>query len=175
MACRLFAVGMIILSIFYGASAALAGSKTWTHAEGIPTCLSCKTSLSKLKETATKIESKSSCRTFKGEASYYGKGDGFEGKLTANQETFRPNGLTAAHRTLAFDTYVYVTNLKNGKTVKVRINDRGPYADNRILDLSYGAALKIGLSEKEGTTMVKVSTCGKVKKFKTPPPNGQVS
>lgn len=80
-----------------------------------------------------------------GNASYYGVGDGTHGNRTANGETFNAYGLTAAHKTLRFGTCLLVTNLRNNKTVKVRVNDRGPYAGDRILDLSYGAAKVIGL------------------------------
>lgn len=88
-----------------------------------------------------------------GVASYYG--DGFHGKKTANGETFNKNALTAAHRTLPFDTRVRVTNLTNGKKVTVRINDRGPYADGRIIDLSEKAGKKIGLGAT-GTATVRL-------------------
>jgi rare lipoprotein A len=79
----------------------------------------------------------------KGIASWYGPN--FHGKLTANGEKYDMNGLTAAHRTLPFNTIVKVKNLDNGQSVKVRINDRGPYAKNRIIDLSKKAARKIGM------------------------------
>ena len=88
-----------------------------------------------------------------GIASYYGKG--FNGKKTANGEIFNKNTLTAAHRTLAFGTKVRVTNLSNGKKVTVRINDRGPYAKGRIIDLSEAAGKKIGL-DISGTARVKL-------------------
>jgi rare lipoprotein A len=67
------------------------------------------------------------------------------GKKTANGESFKPAGLSAAHRTLPFNTTVLVTNLKNHKSVKVRINDRGPFIKGRLIDLSQGAAKAIGL------------------------------
>jgi rare lipoprotein A len=75
-----------------------------------------------------------------GLASYYKMG-----KRTANGERYDPNGLTAAHRTLPFGTKVLVTNLGNGKSVIVRINDRGPFSRKRVLDLSFGAAKIVGL------------------------------
>lgn len=78
-----------------------------------------------------------------GEASYYGAA--FAGRPTANGETFDPALLTAAHRTLPFGTKLRVTNTKNGRSVVVRVNDRGPYADNRVLDLSRSAAERIGM------------------------------
>ena len=75
-----------------------------------------------------------------GKASWYKSG-----YKTANGERFKPNGLTAAHRTLPFGTRVRVKNLKNGKSVVVRINDRGPFHKSRIIDVSQGAAKRIGL------------------------------
>jgi rare lipoprotein A len=68
-------------------------------------------------------------------------------RLTANGERFQPLGLTAAHRKLPFGTKLKVTNLKNGKSVLVRVNDRGPFIKGRILDLSLGAAKVIGLNK----------------------------
>lgn len=76
-------------------------------------------------------------------ASWYGPN--FHGKLTANGEKYNMHGLTAAHRTLPFNTIVKVKNLDNGESINVRINDRGPYAKNRIIDLSKRAARKIGM------------------------------
>ena len=78
-----------------------------------------------------------------GVASWYGPN--FDGKLTANGEIYDMYGLTAAHRTLPFNSIVQVTNLNNGKSIAVRINDRGPYAKNRIIDLSKKAADKIDM------------------------------
>lgn len=78
-----------------------------------------------------------------GVASWYGPG--FHGQPTANGETYDQNELTAAHRTLPFNTVVRVVNLDNGRSVNVRINDRGPYASNRVIDLSYAAAREIGM------------------------------
>lgn len=78
-----------------------------------------------------------------GVASWYGPG--FDGKRTASGEHFNQNHLTAAHRTLPFGSIVRVKNLQNGKTVDVRINDRGPFAKGRIIDLSAAAAREIGL------------------------------
>ena len=81
-----------------------------------------------------------------GKASQYGLGDGYHGKKTASGEIFDTYSLTAAHRTLEFGTIVRVTNLENGKSVIVRINDRGPFVKGRIIDLSYRAQKDIGLS-----------------------------
>lgn len=89
-----------------------------------------------------------------GEASYYGTG--FEGNLTANGEVFDPSQLTAAHRTLAMGSRVRVTNPKNGESVIVRINDRGPFHGNRVIDLSVAAAREIGLI-RSGTGRVQLA------------------
>lgn len=78
-----------------------------------------------------------------GVSSWYGPN--FDGKLTANGEVYDMHGVTAAHRTLPFGTILLVENLDNGKTVQVRVNDRGPYAKNRIIDLSRGAAEQIDM------------------------------
>lgn len=88
-----------------------------------------------------------------GVASWYGPN--FHGKLTANGETYNMHGLTAAHRTLPFDTIVKVKNLDNGQSVEVRINDRGPYAKDRIIDLSKEAARKIDMLNS-GTARVEL-------------------
>ena len=78
-----------------------------------------------------------------GKASFYA--DKFEGRTTASGEKYRHNKLTAAHKTLPFGTKVKVTNLSNGQSVKVRINDRGPFVQGRIIDLSKKAAKKIDM------------------------------
>lgn len=88
-----------------------------------------------------------------GVASWYGSK--FHGKLTANGETYNMNDMTAAHRSLPFNTIVKVTNLDNGKSVRVRINDRGPYVDNRIIDLSREAARRIDM-ENAGVANVRI-------------------
>lgn len=88
-----------------------------------------------------------------GHASYYAAK--FDGRKTANGEIFSNKKLTAAHRTLPFGTIVKVTNVKNNKSVVVRINDRGPYAKNRIIDLSHAAADSLGIIHA-GWAMVKV-------------------
>ncbi|HLI23268.1 MAG TPA: septal ring lytic transglycosylase RlpA family protein [Stellaceae bacterium] len=88
-----------------------------------------------------------------GIASWYG--EQFHGKYTANGEIFDLNQLTAAHRTLPMPTIVRVTNLENGRSIEVRINDRGPYARGRIIDLSRRAAQLLGF-EAQGTAKVRV-------------------
>ncbi|MFO7629393.1 MAG: septal ring lytic transglycosylase RlpA family protein [Prochlorococcaceae cyanobacterium] len=82
-------------------------------------------------------------RVNSGEASWYGPG--FFGNRTANGEVFRPGTMTAAHRTLPFGTMVKVTNLRNGRSATVRINDRGPFHGGRIIDLAHGAAQQLGV------------------------------
>jgi rare lipoprotein A len=78
-----------------------------------------------------------------GQASWYG--EKFHGRPTASGETFDQNALTAAHRNLPFGSVVGVTNMRNGKSVKVRINDRGPFVRGRVIDLSRRAADQIGM------------------------------
>lgn len=77
-----------------------------------------------------------------GKASWYG--DAHHGRKTASGETFDMNALTAAHRTLPLGTRVLVTNLANGRSIEVRINDRGPRVSDRIIDLSFAAARALG-------------------------------
>ncbi|WAN69799.1 septal ring lytic transglycosylase RlpA family protein [Moorena producens JHB] len=89
----------------------------------------------------------------RGIASWYGSA--FHGRRTASGERFNQYALTAAHRTLRFGTRVKVTNLRNGRSVIVRINDRGPYVRGRIIDLSRGAARIIGLV-RSGTGSVRI-------------------
>jgi rare lipoprotein A len=91
--------------------------------------------------------------TLEGVASYYA--DDYHGKVTSNGEVFNMNDLTAAHRTFPFGTNVRVTNLENKKTVIVRINDRGPFKDGRIIDLSLAAARELDLV-RNGTARVKL-------------------
>ncbi len=90
-----------------------------------------------------------------GKASHYGMGDGFHGRKTASGEIFDRNKLTAAHRTLPFGTLCRVTNRSNGRQAVVRINDRGPFVEGRIIDLSWAAAKRIG-ADRAGVVNVKV-------------------
>ncbi|WP_219848151.1 MULTISPECIES: septal ring lytic transglycosylase RlpA family protein [Psychrobacter] len=90
------------------------------------------TSVSKFKQT--------------GLASWYGRQ--FHGRKTASGDVFDMNGLTAAHRSLPLNCYVKVTNKDNGKSVVVKVNDRGPFHGNRVMDLSYGAAKQLGIASK---------------------------
>ncbi|MCY7421998.1 MAG: septal ring lytic transglycosylase RlpA family protein [Chitinophagaceae bacterium] len=92
--------------------------------------------------------------TESGKASFYA--DKFKGRQTASGEIFRQNKRTAAHKSLPFGSRVKVTNLTNGKTVKVRINDRGPFVAGRIIDLSKKAARKLNMINA-GVASVKIS------------------
>ena len=92
-------------------------------------------------------------KIYKGVASWYGPN--FHGKLTANGEVYDQYGVTAAHKELPLNTIARVTNLDNNKSIILRINDRGPYAKNRILDCSYGAAKKLDFLN-QGTANVKI-------------------
>jgi rare lipoprotein A len=91
----------------------------------------------------------------RGVASWYGPG--FHKVLTSTGERYDMYGMTAAHKTLPLPAYVRVTNLQNGRSVVVRVNDRGPFVGNRIIDLSYAAAAKLGML-RNGTAMVDVRT-----------------
>lgn len=91
--------------------------------------------------------------TLEGVASYYAHE--FHGRLTSNGETFDMHSLTAAHRTLPFGTQVRVTNLENNRTVMVRINDRGPFKEGRIIDLAMGAAKELDMI-RNGTARVRL-------------------
>lgn len=97
--------------------------------------------------------------TQNGVASWYGPD--FHGRLTANGEVYDMHGLTAAHKSLPFDTVVEVENLDNGRTVHVRINDRGPFVRGRVIDLSYTAAEKIDMIGP-GTARVRLRVIGAV-------------
>jgi rare lipoprotein A len=90
----------------------------------------------------------------RGVASWYGKK--FHGRPTSSQEPYDMYGMTAAHKTLPLPTYVRVRNLKNNRSIVVRVNDRGPFVDNRIIDLSYSAAIKLDMV-KDGTGLVELT------------------
>ncbi len=109
---------------------------------------------SKLSPTAKqKKAAKAESKPFQvGNASWYGKQ--FHGKTTASGEDFDMFEFTAAHRTLPLGTFVKVTNLKNGKWIIVRVNDRGPYVGNRIMDLSYSAARMLNF--RDGVERVRI-------------------
>ena len=99
------------------------------------------TTNSSFSEKKIKSKSKTNKNELKGVSSWYGPN--FHGNLTANGEVYDMYGVTAAHKTLPYNTVVRVTNEDNGKSIILRINDRGPYAKGRILDCSYGAAKKL--------------------------------
>lgn len=88
-----------------------------------------------------------------GEASWYGQR--FHGRPTASGERFNMHALTAAHRKLPLGSKVRVTNLENDRSVVVKVNDRGPYAKGRIIDVSYGAAKRLGMVDS-GTARVEI-------------------
>jgi rare lipoprotein A len=90
-----------------------------------------------------------------GHASWYGPG--FHGRRTANGEIFNTNALTAAHRTLPFGTRVRVVNEKTGRSVIVRINDRGPFIGGRVIDLARGAAQQIGMAGVATVSLYRLS------------------
>lgn len=102
-----------------------------------------------------------------GMASWYGTK--FHGQPTSSREPYDMYAMTAAHKHLPIPSYAKVTNLENGKTTVVRINDRGPFAHNRIIDLSYAAATKLGILGK-GTARVKVEAID-TSKHPNPPPS----
>jgi rare lipoprotein A len=108
-----------------------------------------------------------------GIASWYGSD--FHNRKTANGETFNMNALTAAHTTLPLPSYVRVTNLENSRSLILRVNDRGPFVDNRLIDVSRRGAQLLGF-EKRGTTRVRVEVVDgpnatiQVAKSETPPP-----
>lgn len=91
----------------------------------------------------------------KGQASYYG--GRFHNRKTSNGERYNMHSMTAAHTTLPFNTRLQVKNVKNGRTVVVRVNDRGPFHNGRIIDLSYAAARRLGISS---TSTVEIKALG---------------
>lgn len=121
----------MIVAVFIGASPALSAKETRHHPSSAI----------------------SHAKPIVGVASFYG--GKFQGKRTASGEIFNANAMTAAHRSLPFGTLIMVTNLRNGQSVVVRVNDRGPHVRGRIIDLSKAAAKKIGLGHA-GSTRVKL-------------------
>lgn len=95
-----------------------------------------------------------------GVASWYGPG--FHGRRTSSGETYDQYAMTAAHKSLPLPTYAEVTNLNNGKSIIVKINDRGPFHDNRVIDLSYSAATRLGIVTR-GTGLVEVRAIDPIK------------
>jgi rare lipoprotein A len=103
----------------------------------------------------------------RGVASWYGPG--FHASTTSNGERYDMYAMSAAHKTLPLPAYVQVTNLRNGRSVVVRVNDRGPFKDGRIIDLSYTAASRLDML-KDGTTFVEVRALTPEQKTKPPAP-----
>ncbi|MGH8596470.1 MAG: septal ring lytic transglycosylase RlpA family protein [Gammaproteobacteria bacterium] len=107
----------------------------------------------------------------RGIASLYGPD--FHGGLTSSRETYDMYQLSAAHKVLPLPTWVEVTNLENGRKAVVRVNDRGPFKDNRVIDLSYAAALKLDVV-KTGTAFVEIRTIESAPMAKTTPAQSAV-
>lgn len=113
--------------------------------------------------TTTAKSSPKQYNTQTGVASWYGRQ--FHGRLTANGEKFNMHQMTAAHKTLPLGCTIRVTNKANGKSVIVKVNDRGPFVGNRILDLSYGASKVLGFTDN-GTAKVHIEVLDVPKKKK---------
>ena len=133
--CALISRGLII-AVFIGEPLALSAKETQHH----------------------QSSAISHAKPITGVASFYG--GKFQGKRTASGEIFNANAMTAAHRTLPFGTQIMVTNLRNGRSVVVRVNDRGPHVKGRIIDLSKAAAKKIGIG-RAGTARVRLEVLKK--------------
>ncbi|MDX8409002.1 MAG: septal ring lytic transglycosylase RlpA family protein [Mariprofundales bacterium] len=108
----------------------------------------------------------------RGVASWYGRD--FHGKKTANGETYDMHAMSAAHKTLPLPTMVRVTNLDNGRTIVVRVNDRGPFVKSRIIDLSYAGARALGY-DRRGTAHVRVEALDGRSQASIAPPSHAVS
>ena len=102
----------------------------------------------------------------RGIASWYGRK--FHGERASSGETYDMYAMTAAHKTLPLPTYVEVTNLENGQRLVLRVNDRGPFKDNRLIDLSYSAAVRLGIYAR-GTGLVEVRAIDPMAQETTPP------
>jgi rare lipoprotein A (peptidoglycan hydrolase) len=136
-----------------GVSSGLTQNKTYISLLIAALTFGCATTSRYAYPSSTETQTPLSSFRQTGMASYYARE--FDGRQTASGERFNMKDLTAAHQTLPFNTRVRVTNLSNGLSVVVRINDRGPFKKNRIIDLSYAAAKKIGLIGP-GTTEVEI-------------------
>ncbi len=145
-------VSVLLLAVLVSCSSTPGGSGGGRYAGGGPGMYKVGNTYSVNGQTYTPREDYEYDET--GIASWYG--DEFGGRRTANGEVFDPNELTAAHRTLPMPSLVRVTNLENGKSVVVRVNDRGPFASGRIIDLSRRAAQLLGF-DNSGTAKVRVS------------------
>lgn len=116
-------------------------------------CAGCGTSVPRFTPGSAPERTPDNGQNLFGTASFYASE--FDGRTTANGETYDMHALTAAHRTLPFDTRVRVRNLGNNRTVVVRINDRGPFKAGRVIDLSLEAARQLGMVE-QGTATVEL-------------------
>ena len=131
----------LLLAVLLCASVAFSGCGSSTHRKGYTRVTS-----------SPRVQKKAPIGyKFSGDASYYGKG--FDGKKTASGEIFDRNAFTCAHRSLPFGTKLRVVRESNGASVVVRVNDRGPYAKRRVLDLSEAAGKVLGL-DKAGHAQV---------------------
>ena len=144
-------LGVLTLAIFSGCASSSVSSQKKSSSVATKTqtqSASTKTTTSKTKKTSSGSSSSSKTTTvkgkvYKGQASYYA--DKFHGKATASGEKYDKTKMTCAHRTFAFGTVLRVTNTANGKSVAVRVNDRGPVKEGRIVDVSRAAANKLDM------------------------------
>jgi rare lipoprotein A (peptidoglycan hydrolase) len=145
------AAGAAIVALVSPAHAAGIGAVQMPRStfDGVHNTLWDPSSVNRIESLQAKVAS------IRGTASWYGVPDGFHGRRTASGEIFNAYGLSAAHKSLPFGTRVRVTNLNNGRSVELRVTDRGPFVPGRIIDLSQGAAAKIGMIST-GTAPVKV-------------------
>ena len=159
MTCRLLALCGSVLLLFYGCSTVAPPPTTPKHPKPY-------------KIGKNWYQPLPHARDFRqrGKASWYGRK--FHGRKTSNGETYNMYAMTAAHKTLPFNTYVRVRNLKNSRKIEVRINDRGPFARGRIIDLSYAAAKKLGIVGP-GTATVEIVALGAVTQPKMPGDSGR--
>lgn len=145
-----------VLFIFLCCLLAACANRHDTDATGYETSVCKKSDVRCYKQNGKHYNVMSSSKNYqeKGYASWYGRG--FNKKRTSSGERYNMYHMTAAHKTLPLDTYVRVTNLANGRTVVVKVNDRGPFVSNRLIDVSYAAAKKLGMVGR-GTTPVTVT------------------
>jgi rare lipoprotein A len=159
---RLPIIAGVVLTTILGFTGVKAAEQTATNPKNKPDTKQFEDQASKATPSATKPHR----RWFQiGRASWYGTF--FQGRSTASGETYDMNGLTCAHRSLPLGSLIRVTNLRNQKTVVVRVNDRGPVPDDRVIDLSYGAAKSLGFVSK-GLAPVRLELVAAVKAPSTP-------
>jgi len=137
----------LLLSVASLGAGAASGPSSLEAAKVIQPVIKSETGKHKPRETNSPKSAANKATAYQvGTASWYG--DKFQGKPTASGEPFDMRDFTAAHPSLPLGTFVKVTNLKNGKVVVVRINDRGPVVDGRIIDVSYNAARALGFNQR---------------------------